>query len=204
MHANAATQLERDGVCEEDRLRAQLYTLLGHLLARDPSQEVLSLVRGLTGDETELGKAFQELSTLADKRAQKSVSREFNNLFIGMGRGELVPYGSYYLTGFLNEKPLAKLRNAMREMNIKRSDDVKEPEDNIGLLMEMMAGLIGGQFGVIASHKTQREFFENHIASWASHFFKDLEQADRAEFYKPVGTIGRLFMEIEQTAFQME
>lgn len=201
---NVAKNHGRSNVTEEDQLRAQLYTLLSHLLAREPSKEVLSVVQGLQGDDSELGKAFQSLAAQTDKYNKKSIDREFSDLFIGMGRGELVPYGSYYLTGFLNEKPLAKLRNSMRELNIKRSDDVKEPEDNIGALMEMMAGLIEGRFNGDVDEKTQKEFFEQHIESWASHFFKDLENAETAKFYKPVGTIGRLFMEIEKAAFSME
>lgn len=204
MQTNAAMAHERKNVSDEDKLRAQLYTLLGHLLAREPSTEVISVVRGLQGDDSELGKAFQSLAAQTDKHNKESICREYSDLFIGMGRGELVPYGSYYLTGFLNEKPLAKLRNAMRELNIKRSDDVKEPEDNIGSLMEMMAGLIEGNFDGAVDDKTQKEFFEQHIASWAPHFFKDLEKAETAQFYRPVGRIGQLFMEIEKAAFSME
>ncbi|MEP3264536.1 MAG: molecular chaperone TorD family protein [Hyphomicrobiales bacterium] len=204
MQTSAAMVHERKNVSDEDKLRAQLYTLLGHLLAREPSTEVISVVRGLQGDDSELGKAFQSLAAQTDKHNKKSICREYSDLFIGMGRGELVPYGSYYLTGFLNEKPLAKLRKAMRELNIKRSDDVKEPEDNIGSLMEMMAGLIEGNFAGVVDDKTQKEFFEQHIASWAPHFFKDLEKAETAQFYRPVGRIGQLFMEIEKAAFSME
>lgn len=191
-------------ITEEDQLRAQLYTLLGHLLAHEPSEEVLAVIRNLQGDDTDLGKAFQSLSAQADKHGHEAVRREFGDLFIGMGRGELVPYGSYYLTGFLNEKPLAKLRNSMRALNISRSEDVKEPEDNIGSLMQMMAGLINGDFGSPADKKTQKQFFDNHIKDWASHFFKDLEKAETAQFYRPVGRIGQMFMEIEKTAFSME
>lgn len=204
MGSSAATSQSMAGISEEDKLRAQLYTLLGHLLAREPSDDVLAVVRGLQGDESDLGRAFQSLSAQADKYGKDALKREFSDLFIGMGRGELVPYGSYYLTGFLNEKPLAKLRNSMRELNIERPDDIKEPEDNIGSLMEMMAGLINGTFGQVADDKTQRDFFNQHIGSWAPHFFKDLETAETARFYKPVGKIGQLFMEIEKAAFSME
>lgn len=191
-------------ISEEDVLRAQLYTLLGHLLANEPSENMLGILRGLEGDDSDLGKAFQKLAAQAEKAGVDAARHEYNDLFIGMGRGELVPYGSYYLTGFLNEKPLAKLRNAMRELNIKRADDVKEPEDGIGSLMEMMAGLINGSFDDVADKATQKEFFDQHIGSWASYFFKDLERAEAAKLYKPVGEIGRLFMEIENAAFSME
>lgn len=191
-------------IAEEDRLRSQLYGLLGLLLAREPSGEVLAIVRNLQGDDSELGLAFQSLAAEAERFSLAAIHREFNDLFIGVGRGELVPYGSYYLTGFLNEKPLAKLRIAMRELNVRRSESVKEPEDNIGILMEIMGGLIEGTFGDVADEATQKAFFDAHIGSWASHFFKDLETAEGARFYRPVGRIGRLFMEIERTAFSME
>lgn len=191
-------------IAEEDRLRSQLYGLLGLLLAREPSGEVLAIVRNLQGDDSELGLAFQSLAAEAERFSLAAIHREFNDLFIGVGRGELVPYGSYYLTGFLNEKPLAKLRIAMRELNVRRSENVKEPEDNIGILMEIMGGLIEGTFGDVADEATQKAFFDAHIGSWASHFFKDLETAEGAHFYRPVGRIGRLFMEIERTAFSME
>lgn len=191
-------------VCDEDSLRAQLYTLLGHLLAREPSEEILTVVRGLEGDNTDLGLAFQILAAQVDKYNLETIRREYNDLFIGIGRGELVPYGSYYLTGFLNEKPLAKLRNTMRELNIERAGNVKEPEDNIGAVMQMMTGLITGEFGVADNENAQKDFFDQHIDSWAPHFFKDLEAAEMARFYKPVGKIGQLFMEIERAAFSME
>lgn len=191
-------------ISEEDQLRVQLYKLLGALLAREPNPETLQIIRNLQGDDSDFGKAFQQLAGQADKFNQKTITQEFNALFIGMGRGELVPYGSYYLTGFLNEKPLAKLRNSMRDLGITRADDVKEPEDNIGSLMEMMAGLIEGLFTEPADQQTQMQFFQQHIGNWAPHFFKDLEKAEMAHFYRPVGAIGRMFMEIEEAQFAMD
>lgn len=202
MQASEAATVSK--ISDEDQLRAQLYTLLGHLLANEPSEEMLTIVRGLEGDDSELGKSFQKLAAQAEKAGVDQAQHEYNDLFIGMGRGELVPYCSYYLTGFLNEKPLAKLRNTMRELNIKRAETVKEPEDGIGSLMEMMAGLINGSFGEPADKATQKEFFDQHIGSWASYFFKDLEKAESAKLYKPVGEIGKQFMEIENAAFSME
>ncbi len=85
--------------------------------------------------------------------------REFNALFIGLGRGELLPYASYYLTGFLNEKPLASLRHDMAARGMTRAPNVYEPEDNIASLMEMMAGMIVGRFGAPATLADQRDFF---------------------------------------------
>ena len=128
---------------------------------------------------------------------------QFNQLFIGLTRGELLPYGSYYLTGFLHEKPLAALRNDMRRLGIERAPNVYEPEDNIASLCEMMAGLIRGTFGAGSSESTERDFYNAHIAPWAGHFFTDLEGAKASVFYAPVGAIGRTFTEIEREAFRM-
>lgn len=197
-------QSKSEPIAAEDRMRADLYSLLGQLLFVAPTAETLQQLQSLVGDETEMGKAFEALSKLASATDVATVREEYDGLFIGMGRGELLPYCSYYLTGFLNEKPLAKLRNSMRELGIARSDDVKEPEDHIGSLFEMLAGLISGRYGPPLALKEQREFFNAHIEPWAGHFFGDLEAAELSRLYQPVGTIGRLFVEIETDAFSME
>lgn len=191
-------------VSQEDHMRADLYDFVGKLLFSPADHDLLNLLKNLSGDETELGQAFNTFAKLAKNASVDSVQTEYDALFIGMGRGELLPYASYYLTGFLNEKPLAKLRNAMRDFGIARNDDVKEPEDHIASLMEMMAGLIEGRYGAPASLEEQKQFFEAHIEPWAGHFFKDLEAAEGSLFYQPAGTIGRLFIEIESNAFSME
>ena len=190
-------------VGEEDRLRADLYDFLAALLARPPDMQLLSRCRDLSGDASELGQSIAALARVAAAATPQSVEREFNRLFIGIGRGELVPYGSYYLTGFLNEKPLANLRNDMAELGIERAADVFEPEDNIASLCEMMAGLIVGRFGTRVSLSRQKAFFDRHIAPWAAPFFDDLKGAKGSVFYAPVGAIGRSFMDIEKEAFRM-
>ena len=194
----------RESVAEEDLLRADLYSMLAQLLAAPPSQEFLENAAQLSGDESELGQGITALSRLAAVTGTEAAEREFNALFIGLGRGELLPYGSFYLTGFLNEKPLARLRGHMAQFGIERNPDVKEPEDHIATLCEMMAGLIRGDFGTPVTVEDQHAFFNTHIATWASHFFTDLEAAEGSVFYAPVGKIGRAFMEIEIEAFRME
>lgn len=191
-------------VSAEDKMRADLYDLLGKTLFTPPSTKFLDTLKVLSGDETDMGTAFNTLSKLARNVNTGAAKEEFDGLFIGMGRGELLPYGSYYLTGFLNEKPLAKLRNTMRELGIEREEGITEPEDHIGTLMEMMAGLIVGRYGTPQPVFVQRDFFASHIEPWAAHFFKDLEAAKLSRLYQPIGTIGRLFVEIETNAFSME
>jgi len=188
----------------EDELRARHYRLLARLLAAPPDDGMLGLLASLEGGGTRLGKAIGALGRAAATASPAAAEREYFALFIGLGRGELVPYASYYLTGFLNEKPLAKLRVDMSRLGIARADGVKEPEDHIAALCEMMAGLITGDFGAPLDVRGQRTFFDAHLAPWAGRFFEDLESAQTARLYRPVGTLGRRFLEIETEAFAME
>jgi len=193
----------RTEILEEDQLRANLYEYLGRCLVRSVDADVLKATADFSGDHTGIGDALSALSRLAKSVDPSSIEREYHDLFIGVGRGELVPFASYYLTGFLHEKPLAKLRGDMRALGIARADEVKEPEDHIGSLMEMMAGLVTGAFGPPADISVQRDFFVTHIEPWATHFFKDLEAAKASVFYQPIGRLGSEFMEIEAQAFSM-
>jgi TorA maturation chaperone TorD len=197
------TTAETLEVPEEDLLRADLYDFLGAILSNPPDKSLLTRTAKLSGDGTDLGQAISALARLAKATTPESAEREFNALFIGLARGELLPYASFYLTGFLNEKPLAHLRGRMQALGITRAENVFEPEDNIGSLCEMMAGLIRGRFGAHAGLGVQKDFFNEQIRPWASHFFEDLEAAKGSVFYAPVGTVGRVFMEIEKEAFRL-
>lgn len=197
----AATKLQV--VDPEDRMRSDLYNYLGLILARPPDAKILMQSANLKGDGGPLGEAINTLARVAGVTSAQAAEREFNALFIGLGRGELLPYASYYLTGFLNEKPLARLRADMAARQMKRADSVREPEDRISSLMEMMGGMIVGGFGVVTPLDEQRSFFEQHVGPWAGHFFADLEAAENAVFYGAVGSVGRIFMDLEQEAFTM-
>ncbi|WP_137700715.1 TorD/DmsD family molecular chaperone [Marimonas lutisalis] len=197
------TAAPQSRIAEEDRLRADLYNFLGLILAGPPDQMLLAQTAGLSGDGGDLGQAINTLAKVARITKPKSVESEYNRLFIGLGRGELLPYASYYLTGFLNEKPLALLRQDMTARGLARAQNVFEPEDNIASLMEMMGAMIAGRFATPAALDEQKTFFDRHIGPWAGHFFSDLEAAKGSVFYAPVGTIGRIFMEIESEAFRL-
>ena len=116
-----------------------------------------------------------------------------------MGRGELVPFASFYLTGFLQERPLARLRGDLAELGIERSPDRREPEDHIAILCEIMAALAGNRFDTRPG--ADGAIFDKHLKPWAGRFFADLELAENARFYRHVGAIGRMFMDIETEAF---
>ncbi|MDP2578713.1 molecular chaperone TorD family protein [Shimia thalassica] len=200
---NMTATAELPAVSQEDRLRADLYNFLGALLAGPPDDMLLSQTAGLSGDDSDLGTAINALAKIASLSKPQTVEREFNKLFIGLGRGELLPYASYYMTGFLNEKPLATLRQDMAARGLSRADNVYEPEDNIASLMEMMGALIVGRFGKPATLADQKTFFNRHISPWAGHFYSDLEAAKNSVFYAAVGAVGRVFVEIETEGFRM-
>ncbi len=168
---------------EVDAARAREYALLAALLTRTPDQQLLDDLAGLRVDASPLGFAHAALAEAARCAKLQAVEREYFELFIGIGRGELMPYASYYLTGFLNERPLARLRGDLAVLGIARSDRNCEPEDHIGTLCEAMEGLV--------------------IEPWAGRFFADLEGAQGAAFYRSVGTLGRVFVEIETEAFAL-
>ncbi len=199
-HAEAPAARQVD---EAERLRANVYSFLAKFLARSPDSATLSETAGWSGDETPFGQAVNSLAQACRGADPKLMNEEYQALFIGVGRGELLPYGSYYLTGFLNEKPLARLRQSLRALGVERDPSVKEPEDHIAVLMDVMAGMIVGSFAGTASLAEQQAFFKDHIDPWVGYFFKDLEKAKQATLYRHVGTIGREFIEIERAAFAM-
>jgi len=181
--------------------RAREYALLAALLMRAPDAALLQRLSRLEGGGSPLGAAHEALAAAAASADADAVSREYFDLFIGVGRGELLPYASFYLTGFLHERPLARLRADLESMGIERASGQCEPEDHAAIQCEIMAGLIDGAFA--APEEQQRRFFERHLAPWAARFFADLEGARAARFYRPVGTIGRLFIDIETQAFAL-
>jgi len=193
-------------IAPEDMQRAHLYALLARSLAEPMSEETLAIVRSLDGqgDDSELGQALSALGAVGSRTARSVAEEEYTVLFFGLGAGgEMHPYASQYLTGFVYEKPLANLRKDMAALGIAASGNSYEPEDHIAYLCEIMHGLITGTFGEPASLETQAKFFETHMAPWAGQFFTDLEGAESAALYMPVGTIGRLFLAIESDAFGM-
>jgi TorA maturation chaperone TorD len=181
--------------------RAQEYALLATLLARAPDAALLAKLSNMRGDATPLGVAHAALAQAADATRVERVETEFFNLFIGVGRGELLPYGSYYLTGFLHERPLARLRADLAPLGIERVEGNYEPEDHAATLCEIMARVIGGE--VAAPEGTDQQIFEKHLSPWIGRFFADLERAEAANLYRRIGTLGRVFMEIETQAFAL-
>jgi TorA maturation chaperone TorD len=188
-------------VAEVDAARSRQYALLAALLARAPDADLLAGLAKLRGDASPLGVAHAALAQAASETTADRLQREYFDLFIGLGRGELLPYGSYYLTGFLHERPLARLREDLKALGLERAAGNIEPEDHAAILCEIMAGLADGQFAAPAG--SEQRMFERHLKPWIGRFFADLERAEAADFYARVGTVGRLFIDIETEAFAL-
>lgn len=191
----------KSDIDEIDQLRAAEYGLLSLLLGKAPTADTLSKVAMLKGDASDLGMAHIELAAVAMAFDERAVAKEFFDLFIGLGRGELLPYASYYLTGFLHERPLARVREDFDVLGIERAGPAREPEDHIAILLEVMAGLARGDFDT--DFAAQARFFERHLKPWAARMFADLEISQSVKFYRAVGRVGRIFMELESEAFTL-
>ena len=206
----AATALEMtkgNNVSEpEDQVRAHTYGLLGALLANAPSQDLLEMLAQVDLAPAEVGDfadAWRQLAIAAKMAAGAdngaNLAQEYQDLFIGVGRGEVVPYGSWYLTGFLMDKPLALLRADLQRLGFERQEEVKEPEDHAAALCETMAMLLAEGH----DQNTQRAFFETHMAPWMKSFYRDLSEAKSAAFYRAVGQFGEQFVEFESGYLRM-
>jgi TorA maturation chaperone TorD len=183
-------------IAEEQQYRAGAYSLLAALLRAAPATDVLKQVAGfgkIEVDEDEMLLAMSSLGLAVGTVSEQSITNEYHDLFIGVGRGELVPYGSWYLTGFLMEQPLSILRDDLKILGIERDTSVKEPEDHIGSLFEVMAILISED---VAAH-VQLQFFSKHLEPWCEKFFVDLAEAKSAQFYRSVGRFGSAFIALD-------
>jgi TorA maturation chaperone TorD len=183
----------------DEPLRVNAWSLLGKLLAAPPDEEVLDLLANaegaaLAGDNL-LGAAWDMLAKAAARTSPAELEDEYQDLFIGVGRGELMPYGSWYLTGFLMEQPLARLRGELAELGFARREGVTEPEDHAAALCDVMAMIGTGEDAIPV--EVQAGFFARHIAPWMGRFFRDMQQAPSARFYRAVGQLGEQYVALE-------
>lgn len=195
---------EQKRIDAEQQYRSSAYSLVGSLLRSPPDNDLLDYVSGLTqetvveGDDLLL--SMSSLGLSAKMVTPEVIEDEFHALFIGIGKGEVVPYASWYLTGFLMEKPLSDLRDDLAELGYQKNESICEPEDHAAALCEVMSMLIqeGSDFD------TQKRFFETHMISWMGRFYTDLTAAKSALFYKALGRFGAAFLMLENEYFSMQ
>jgi TorA maturation chaperone TorD len=196
--AGAPEVVDRD---DTDVVRATVYLLLATLLRTEPTPRLLTDLARLQADDTALGRVRGDLAVAAAATTAEAAAREYQAVFVGVGRGEVLPYGSYYLTGFLNERPLARVRRAMKELGVRRAAGVFEPEDHLGSMCEVMAALLSGAVDQPASAADR--FYSKHLAPWAARACGDIAVAPSARLYRAVGLFGLTWFELESEALAL-
>ncbi len=193
----------------EEAGRRAIYAFLAVVMYGPPADRASALAKEFASEGSEIGEAFQAFLDAYGESTGQACASEYHSLFIGVGRGELLPFASYYMTGFLNEKPLADLRDDLDALGFARAPGVKEPEDHLAALCDVMGTLIEGTWELDGTGEpefdiyNQENFYKAHIGPWAGKFFADLEDAKGADLYRSIGRIGKEFMRIEDEAFAM-
>lgn len=191
---------DRSEVQEAGRFRADTYGLLARLFRAPPDQPLLDRLAECSdgqGSQSALAAAWAALAEAARSAEPAALDDEFHALFIGLGRGEVLPYASWYLSGFLLDKPLAQLRTDLNELGIERAEDVSESEDHFAALCETMVLLVDPNDGI--DQAGQKRFFDRHVHSWVPRFLADVRDAQSAGFYRRAADLGREFFAFEES-----
>jgi len=192
---------------DEETARAELYGLLAALYYAPPSPELMAQLRVATTEAPTSGgfleEPWRELVGAARALTDESVKHEYDALFGGVGKPEVYLFGSHYLSGFLNEKPLAKLRDTLASLGLARDEAMPETEDHIAYLSEVMRYLIAGDDVAVANLTRQREFFSEHVQTWVMPMCDAIAQHPKARFYAALSGFTRAFMSVEIQGFDM-
>lgn len=175
-----------------------IYQLLARLFKAPADQDLLDMVSNikLHNEDHDYASSWQNFKQITDQQDVELLDNEFHQLFIGLGRGEVVPYFSWYKTGFLMEKPLAQLRSDLQKLGFKRQQDNYEPEDHFSAISEIMALLISDNL------KEQAPFFTGYIDPWFTQFFNDVQKTNTGVFYPAIAKLGEMFIELESAYLQ--
>ena len=206
--AAAQVRWSPPSVAKEDLARADMYALISRLLYA-PDEKLLRAIA--TADEivaetanAPLAEAWHALAAAAGTCDAEAVIEEYEKLFIGVGRSEVMLFGSYYLAGFMMEKPLALLRGDLAQMGFARNESVREPEDHLAALCDVMRYLItGDENRDPASLEQQKQFFNSHIQSWYDRFCDAALESEAANLYRHVARFIKVFFKIEIESFEM-
>lgn len=192
---------------DEETARSELYALLASLYYAPASSELIAQLRLAVTDApvggAPLEAAWRVLVGVARALTDEAIQSEYNALFGGVGKPEVYLYGSHYLSGFLNEKPLARLRTTLGQLGLTRDQSMSETEDHLAYLCEVMRYLIADDDAAVANLMRQREFFTQHLQPWALRLCDDLEQHPKAHFFAALATLTRVFMSVETQGFDM-
>lgn len=189
----------------EETARADLYGLLAALFYAPPAPALLEAIAAAP-TETEassLQQSWAALSGFCKEKNADSVREEYDLLFVSVGKPDIILYGSYYLSGFMMEKPLAELRTELSRLGLQRVESVIESEDHIASLCEVMRYLIASDDPVNANVAAQKQFFSNHVQPWVLDLCAAIIDHPDAQFYRLVAQLAKDFFEVEIQAFDM-
>ena len=194
-------RIEIREICsDENQVRQGIYSLLAYLLGEAPSEDALQWLLSLEIEETQtkegMRRAWEALILSASLSNPKDLLQEYQDLFIGIGQGEILPFASWYLSGSLMEQPLVALRQDLRFLGYARQAHTKEPEDHVAALLEIMSMLL-----IEEKEESQAAFFNRHIAPWFERLSEDIKEAESAHFYRAVATLLKEFLIIEKIRF---
>lgn len=192
---------------DEETARAEVYGLLAALYYAPPSSELMAQLRVAVTEAPAAGgfleEPWREVVAMSRAMDDAAVSAEYNALFGGLGKPEVYLFGSHYLSGFLNEKPLAALRTDLAVLGLGRDDTMPETEDHVAYLCEVMRYLIAGEDVEVANLTQQQKFFTTHLQPWASRMCDDIEAHPKARFYATLAAFTRAFVGVEAQGFDM-
>jgi TorA maturation chaperone TorD len=196
-------------IAPEDQVRADFYALLANLFARAPEDRLLQAIVIATEPTAvsagELTKAWRALADASAVVTHDALIEEYDTVFVGVGRPPVMLYGSYYLAGFMMEKPLAELRTDLAKRGFARAADVREPEDHIAALCDVMRALILGDLASApASVDEQKSFFARHMQPWVGKCCAAIAANEKANYYRRVANFAAAFFEIESEAFDLQ
>jgi len=206
--STAAAPREFEELTPEDTARADLYALLAHLFQAAPDEDLLAVLANADDVSAEaphslVGEAWRKLQSAAAAADPEALAQEVQDLFVGVGSGEVMAYGSWHLTGFLMEEPLARLRDDLAQLGLSRLQSAAEPEDHIAALAEAMRLLVRGGDGVAAAaFEVQKAFFTRHLRPWYARFAEQLAKAPSANFYRAAGELTKTFLDTEAALFE--
>jgi len=192
---------------DEETARAEVYGLLAQLYYAPPPDELMAALRVAVTEAPAQGafleEPWRELVAVARAMSDADVREEYDALFGGVGKPEVYLFGSHYLSGFLNEKPLARLRDTLAQLGLTRDETMPETEDHIAYLCEVMRYLIAGEDVAVANLTRQREFFVAQLQPWANDLCDAISAHPRARFYAVLADFTRAFFSVEAQGFDM-
>ncbi len=192
---------------DEETARAELYGLLAQLFYAPPAAELLANLRVAATEAPAAGGFLEEpwraLVGAARALSDDAIADEYNALFGGVGKPEVYLYGSHYLSGFLNEKPLARLRTELTSLGLARDEAMSDTEDHIAYLCEVMRYLIAGDDVAVANLARQQSFFAAHLQPWVIPLVDAIAAHPKSRFYAAVAELTRSFVAVEAQGFDM-